>query len=64
MINQSEEIFDFIKSNPGTNTEDVAQGTGWNRYLVEKAIKIMLERKLVISIGKTEWGDPVLQATV
>lgn len=42
MTNQSEEILNYIKENPGASVEDIVRGTGWNRHLVEVAVKLMV----------------------
>lgn len=57
MTNQSEEILDYIKANPGVSTEGIVSGTGWNRHLVEVAIKLMVEQGLVKEVGQTDWLD-------
>lgn len=62
MINQSEEILDHIKANPGTCIEGIVSGTGWNRHLVEVATKAMMERGLIKDLGKDKWGDSTFEA--
>ena len=59
--NQSQEIFDFIKDNPGACTQDIVDGTGWNRHLVDMAIEILAEQGLIQETGRTEWNDPILE---
>jgi len=61
--NQAQEIYDCIKQNlKGVCIEDIVEATHWNRYLVEVATKIMVERNLIEKIGETEWGDPIYKA--
>lgn len=63
--NQATEIYQFIanRSVP-VSIEDIVEGTGWNRHVVEVAVKIMLAKDLVEESGqKSGWGDPLYRAT-
>lgn len=55
MTNQSEEILNFIKEYPGATVENIVSGTGWNRHLIEVAVKLMVEQGLVREVGQTDW---------
>lgn len=55
---QAKEIFEYVAMNPNADTEDIAQGTGWNRHVVGVALGIMFEKSMVQKTGFSEWGDP------
>lgn len=58
MRNQSQEIYDHIEANPGACTQDIVEGTGWNRHLVEVATDLMILKGLIAKVGETDWRDP------
>ena len=57
--NQAEEIYGYILAHEPASVYDIVEGTGWHEYVVETAIKIMLERGLIEQVGtKTDWNLP------
>lgn len=60
--NQAQEIYNYLKANPDSNPADIAQGSGWNRSIVEVALLLMSEAGLIEETGRTEWGDPTFRA--
>jgi len=46
-MSQSEDIYRYIKQNPGTCTEDIVENTWWNRHLVEIALKLMQSKNMI-----------------
>lgn len=57
-MNQATEIFEYIKTHPGADVQEIADGTEWNRHVVEVATKIMVERGMIRETGRTECDDP------
>lgn len=54
---QAREIYEYIRANPMSDAETIAKGTGWNRYVVDMALSVLEEQRLIRKAGKTEWGD-------
>lgn len=58
MSNQAQEIIDYIREHPGSCTEDIVEGTGWNRVVIEHATSIMKSQGMIREVGRTDWDDP------
>lgn len=56
--NQAEEIYDYILAHEPASVYDIVEGTGWHEYVVETAIKLMLEASLIEQVGADAWGKP------
>ena len=56
--NQSCEIYDYIKNNENCSTQDIVDGTGWVRYIVEMVTSIMIKENLIKITGHDTWDDP------
>lgn len=61
--NQTQEIYDYIRQHPDACTQDIVDDLGWNRYIVEMATKMMIERGLIQETGRADWDDPKFRAT-
>lgn len=61
--NQAKEIYEYIKTNPLSDAHMIAEGSGWNRYVVDVALELMEEQGLIRKVGKSQWGDDMWIAT-
>jgi hypothetical protein len=55
--NQARDIYDFIKANPDTCALEIADGTGWNLYVVNITLAQMILRGLIEESGRTKWDE-------
>lgn len=56
--NQANEIYDFILAHGPVSVSGIRDGTGWHEYVIELAIKLMLESSLIEQAGTDAHGTP------
>lgn len=63
-VNQSRDVYDYLKAHPGASAYDIEEATQWIGHVVKMALRLLIEQDLVRQAGiDDKWGDAIYEAT-
>ncbi len=57
-VNQSLDVYNYLKAHPGSSAADIEEGTQWIGHVVNMVLKLLEEQGLIHQVGVDDkWGD-------